>query len=212
MAETLYRGNLLPERPALPDVMSVLPDYRAMLLAVMAAIADRYKREPDYPFIDTKLDLITGEDFPPDDPVRGANAVYGWIQGRGLEFPGRTLPMDAPSQSGAETAAPTGEDYVGRARGTARYSRRNAGHLSFFMSPDGTRSRWDEEGGIRTLEFREESSYGFSDLFSAQRHGCRGEIPRVTGCRSGSHGILPPRGQCHFSRAGSPPTRFHWIR
>lgn len=38
-----------------------------------------------YPFIDTKFSLITGENFAPEDPLRGTGVVYSWIQGRGLE-------------------------------------------------------------------------------------------------------------------------------
>lgn len=168
MTESAYQGNLLPERPSLRDVRSLLPDYRAMLLAVMAAIADRYEREPDYPFIDTKLDLITGEDFPPDDPVRGPNAVYGWIQGRGLEsLAGHCRWMRrhnlAPElrQRLERIAAEVLEVLL-------EIRARNAGRLSFFMTPEGDPFTLDEEGGIQELKLNEESSYGFSDLFSAK--------------------------------------------
>jgi hypothetical protein len=39
------------------------------------------------PLLDTKLDLAhpAAPDFDASDPVRGRDAVYGWIQGRGLE-------------------------------------------------------------------------------------------------------------------------------
>ena len=168
MAETLYRGILLPERPALPVVMSVLPDYRAMLLAVMAAIADRYEREPDYPFIDTKLDLITGEDFPTDDPVRGANAVYGWIQGRGLESLAAHCRWMRRHNLAPELRRRLERITSDVLKVLLDIRARNAGHLSFFMSPDGNPFTLDEEGGVTALALTEQSSYGFSDLFSAK--------------------------------------------
>ena len=40
---------------------------------------------PDSPFIDTKLNSITLEDYTDEDGLRGPSYLYGWIQGRGLE-------------------------------------------------------------------------------------------------------------------------------
>jgi len=60
-------------------------NYRIMLLSILGAILDRYERDPEYPFIDTKLRVADGRDFDPSDPLRGKNAIYPWIQGRGLE-------------------------------------------------------------------------------------------------------------------------------
>lgn len=66
-------------------VLDLLADYRLMLGAVLETILQRYERDADYPFIDTKLSLLDGHDFDPADPLRGKNTLYGWIQGRGLE-------------------------------------------------------------------------------------------------------------------------------
>ncbi len=168
MSEAVYQGVLLPERPSVDAVRSVLPDYRAMLIAVMAAIADRYERTPGYPYIDTKLDLITGEDFAADDPVRGPGAVYGWIQGRGLEsLTGHCLWMRRHNQAAGlrlrlERIA---ADLLTK---LLEIRARNAGHLTFFMSPQGNPFTLDEEGETRRLRLTEKSSYGFSDLFCAK--------------------------------------------
>ena len=78
-----YLGTSIPEDPSDADLKAVCSDYAIMCTTVMRAIADRY--DPAYPFVNTKLDLITGQDFAADDPVRGKQAVYGWIQGRALE-------------------------------------------------------------------------------------------------------------------------------
>ncbi|HCR16653.1 MAG TPA: hypothetical protein DIU35_04145, partial [Candidatus Latescibacteria bacterium] len=80
-----YKGALWSDDPGRVELDVFVEDYEAMLVEVMKVLADRYERSPDYPFVDTKLDLITGEDFPVEDPIRGRNAVYGWIQGRALE-------------------------------------------------------------------------------------------------------------------------------
>lgn len=60
-----------------------------MLLTSLTAILDRFEANPDYGFIDTKLDLLSGENFDdtstPELNFRTSNYVYGWIQGRGLE-------------------------------------------------------------------------------------------------------------------------------
>ena len=67
------------------DLRAAAADYEAVVLENAAEIVRRYHCTPNYPFIDTKLNLITGEDFATDDPIRGHRAIYGWIQGRGLE-------------------------------------------------------------------------------------------------------------------------------
>ena len=48
-------------------------------------ILDRYERDPAYRFVDTKFSLLTGNDFSDSDPIRGREAIYGWIQARALE-------------------------------------------------------------------------------------------------------------------------------
>ena len=80
-----YTGHLLPPEPSTTDLRLACIDYQAICRANVAAIADRFEQRDDYPFIDTKLDLKTGRDFRADDPIRGRDAIYGWIQGRGLE-------------------------------------------------------------------------------------------------------------------------------
>jgi hypothetical protein len=57
----------------------------------MDMIASRSKEDPQYPWINTKIDIITGKDFDDDDFFKGRNSVYAWIQGRGLEAIGTHL-------------------------------------------------------------------------------------------------------------------------
>ena len=168
MSQTDYQGVLLPENPVVKDLRAIVPDYRAMLLTVIAAIADRYERTPNYPFIDTKLNLLTGEDFPDDDPVRGKNAVYGWIQGRGLEaLAGHCRWMRRLGIGG--DLLPRLERMMREVLDGLRDIRaRNAGRLFFFMSPNGKPFKLDENGRPQPITLTSESPYGFSDLFSAK--------------------------------------------
>lgn len=88
MIEKRYEGRLIGS-PTLQAIRAVVPDYEVMLVAVLDAMLERYERGAGYHFIDTKLSLLSGQDFPTpaDDAAdfRGRTAVYGWIQGRGLE-------------------------------------------------------------------------------------------------------------------------------
>ena len=59
--------------------------YQAMIVTQFRAILDRTERSEYYPWIDTKINLITGEELPPAHPLLGRDLVSGWVQGRGLE-------------------------------------------------------------------------------------------------------------------------------
>ncbi len=49
-------------------------------------ILSRFEANSDYPFIDTKFNIATGENFTPlQENFRQKDFIYGWIQGRGLE-------------------------------------------------------------------------------------------------------------------------------
>jgi hypothetical protein len=163
-----YEGTVLPEWLSEADLLRIVPDYETMLVTVMAALADRYDRDPAYPFVDTKLDLITGQDFLPDDPIRGKGTVYGWIQGRGLEaLAGHCWWLRRRG---------LGEDLVPRLEGMMRtvlaklreMRALNGGHLAFFMTPEGKPFRLDESGRPEGFVLAQDAPYGFSDLFSAK--------------------------------------------
>lgn len=160
-----YQGISLPETPTDDDFRAVARDYAAMCTTVVKAIADRY--DPSYPFVNTKLDLIKGEDFAEDDPIRGRQAVYGWIQGRALEaLAGHARWLSA---RGEDALASRLTDIAGDVLSRLRSMRaRNRGHLSFFMFPDGTPFRLDPEGRPEPFEITTETPYGFSDLFASK--------------------------------------------
>ena len=163
-----YRGVLLPEEPTIDQVRAIAPDYTAMLVAIMTALADRFERRSHYPFLDTKLDLISGKDFPRGDPIRGPDTIYGWIQGRGLEaLAGHLLWLHrhplAPELP-PRLAPMMGEVLVQLRRMRAR----NGGHLSFFMTPEGDPFSLGQDGRPRSLKLTANAPYGYSDLFCAK--------------------------------------------
>ncbi|MDD5599436.1 MAG: hypothetical protein PHV82_15925 [Victivallaceae bacterium] len=64
--------------------------FSFVTLAALDAIIDRCERDQSYPFIDTKLSVISGENIYPPAPGKAYNAktiIFSWIQGRGLEAP-----------------------------------------------------------------------------------------------------------------------------
>lgn len=70
------------------DATGLIPVYERILINVLDALLERYERDHDYPFIDTKLNIITGKDYYPAAPecfFKGKEVIYAWIQGRALE-------------------------------------------------------------------------------------------------------------------------------
>ena len=162
-----YQGTRLPQDVTVGSLRDITADYEKMVVTVMQAIADRHNRWPDYPYVNTKLDLITGQDFPENDPIKGKGAIYGWIQGRALEslvghcrwLRGRGLAADL---------VPRLEEMMRGLFGKLTEIRqRHAGRLRFFMTPDGDPFVMDDAG--RPTPATEETPYGFSDIF-----GCKG--------------------------------------
>lgn len=137
----------------------------AATAAGMDLVVSRFERDTGYPFVDTKLSTITGEDFPeasdPDLDFRGRGAVFGWIQGRGLEalaghaaylgdHPGLAARCDRMLDAVAARMAALGEAQDGR--------------FFFLFTPDGRPFRCGADG---RREFFDPAGHppGFSDLF-----------------------------------------------
>lgn len=165
-----YQRTLLPSEPSVADLSAVARDYAAMLVSVMSAIVDRYERRPGYPYIDTKLDLITGADFDPADPLRGHGTVYGWIQGRGLEALAdhcRWLRRHPGIEAGLNLV-PRLERMMYEVAANLRAIRaRNGGHLFFTMTPEGDPFVL-REGERRPIRTWDSAFYGFADTFGAK--------------------------------------------
>ena len=163
-----YTGRLLPTDPAPTDLQTAAADYEAICLANITAIADRF--DESYPFVNTKLDLKTGRNFPEDDPIRGRDCIYGWIQGRGLE----SLAGHALWLAGFDD--PILENLAARLRAQARAVlsslrrmwQANGGHLYFFMRPDGSPFALGDDRQRRDIPLAAGAPSNFSDLFCAK--------------------------------------------
>ncbi len=158
----------LIEQPTLAAIGATRPDYETMLVTVLDAILSRYAERPDYPFIDTKLSTITGEDFP-DDSFKGRGTIFTWIQGRGMEAMAdhaRWLP--ACGQLSAEEIASRQNDIrklVADVMKTMEAARaRSGGHASFMINPEGQALSVDDDGVARPTAVRTDAC-NVSDVF-----------------------------------------------
>lgn len=170
-----FRRTLV-KLPNMESLCRVIPDYEVMLVTILDAMLDRFDRRPDYPFIDTKLNLITGEDFAeagdPERDFKGPTAIFSWIQGRGLE----SLVDHARWLERCSVLSQQERDERGiRLKGMveAVFDRmewirsRNHGRLFFTMTPEGVPFDMDESGRRRRIRLAAQGS-NFSDLFYAK--------------------------------------------
>ena len=171
---TVYSGQPLPNQPSLSDLQAASVDYQAICYANIHAIVERFEAHAnggvDYPFIDTKLDLKSGEDFPAADPVRGLETIYGWIQGRGLEaLAGHAAWLESQPYPAWQRLAVRLRAMTQTVLGSLRRLRAaNQGHLFFFMRPDGTPFTLGADGRPQTVPLAADAPSNFSDLFGAK--------------------------------------------
>ncbi|OQA75128.1 MAG: hypothetical protein BWY31_04713 [Lentisphaerae bacterium ADurb.Bin242] len=120
-------------------------------------ICSRFERNAERGVIDTKFDIVSGEDFPSDAPAfRGKDFIYGWIQGRGLE----SLAGHARyfSETGDLFRKSRVEHVLRAVLSTMEKLRaRNNGRIGFALSPEG-----------KPLFKRTSDRANFSDLFYAK--------------------------------------------
>jgi len=151
----------------------LIPGYELMLKTILAAILDRFERDKNYRFIDTKLNLLTGENFYPlknDDPVyKGKEIIYSWIQGRGLEALAGHMEWIEDSDCFSPVDR---ESFRKRITNmletviTATEENRavNNGRMFFCMTQDGLALNIDNEGNLNHAKVLSNKS-NFSDLF-----------------------------------------------
>lgn len=165
-----FQGTQITDLNDEQQVSAAVRDHRLMVLCVLDRILRRYERDSSYPFIDTKLSLITGQDFPADDPIRGKNVVYSWIQGRGLEaIAGHLMWLPTQMDLGREFIM----DFDTRLRGMLRrvmtqmeiIRARNGGRLFFMMTPDGQPLRLTADMQVVPHSLPPGSPTGVSEMF-----------------------------------------------
>lgn len=123
---------------------------------------DRYERDPGYGLIDMKFDLLTGRDFPDDDPIRGRQAVYGWIQGRALESLAGHAAFVGPGELHDRIVRVT-RRLIDR---TERLRQDAGGRLRFLMTPAGRAMTVDDAGRLRPIA--NDGPAHYTDLFYAK--------------------------------------------
>lgn len=166
-----YEAVLLPSDPVPGDLHKLAEPYEAIVVTQLRAILDRTERSEHYPWIDTKINLVTGEDLPARDPVLGRDVVSGWVQGRGLETVARFAGWLAAFRGDRETdalidrACRLAADLLQRL-GEAR--RLNSGHVHFFMTTSGRAFAYGPDGARSDLALGLGSPYGYSDLFCSK--------------------------------------------
>lgn len=147
----------------LAAIRAASTDWEIMLVTILGTLLERFERRPDYPFVDSKLSLLTGRDFPAPQNLdeelcdfKGPTALYGWIQGRGLEAlvgHARWLPectvLSAVDRTQLEERTRSMIAAVVEAMETLRA--KIGGHITFLMHPDGR--MFDMDDATRTRRY-----------------------------------------------------------
>lgn len=160
---------------------SACEEIKSWILGNLQFVLER--QYPRYPFINTKLDIASGEDFAQADPIRGPSVIYSWIQGRGLEalaahglWIGKEMP-DSPQGCALLEQIGSVLKYTVQSMEGARA--RNGGRLPFMMDAGGVGLRLESGnigGSTRGNAARSlvvpapplPEAHSFSDLFYAK--------------------------------------------
>lgn len=173
--QSVWNPVLITE-PTDDAIRRIHVSHETMLVSVLDAILERYERDPGYPFIDTKLNLITGEDFAPEaDPARdfkSKRVVYGWIQGRGLEalaghaewLPACSILAETEKRDRGERLRRMISDVLETMEALRG---RNYGRVTFMMTPEGQPLGLSDDGTLKPFEL-DPTVRAFGDLFYAK--------------------------------------------
>ena len=102
----------------------------------MTRIAERSGKK-EYPFIDTKFDIVSDRNFDEnDEPFRQKSCIYSWIQGRGLESLAKHI-LFFEAQKNQLLADQLKEILKNVTDAMEELRQKNAGSLPFAMTPDG---------------------------------------------------------------------------
>ena len=145
----------------LETIESLRVDCELMILEGLKLLLDRYEKAVDYPFVDMKLKVITGKEFPQSTPghrsIYDRDVIYGVIQGRAIESLAghiRWLP----------SSSMTDRDECESLRGRALQALRQVvdslealrdscgGRMYFMMSSEGGALRVTDEGTVEPWE------------------------------------------------------------
>ena len=111
---------------------------RQIILSSITLMLERFERDAgDYPFVNTKFDIVSGRDYgESDEPFRRRDCIYAWIQGRGLESLAKHL-VYALENGETELAERMKAMLVTVATAMEQLRAKNDGRLPFAMRLDG---------------------------------------------------------------------------
>jgi mannose/cellobiose epimerase-like protein (N-acyl-D-glucosamine 2-epimerase family) len=171
LADVVYKKTSIPCPPNIAHLQAAAGDYRAIVLSPLQFIVDRYFQNPQYPWVDTKLSLITGENFAIDDPLRGLSTVYGWIQGRALEaLTGHAawLRQHYHDENAIQLLRQIDSIINTLYSNLQKVWQNNSRHLFFFLSQQGEPFLLDLNGQRNFFTLTRESATNYSDIFGAK--------------------------------------------
>lgn len=153
----------------LPSLLAqLISECRSATVAGMDLVVSRFEQNPGYPFIDTKLSTVTGEDFAeaadPSADFRGRTAVFGWIQGRGMEALAGHAAFFADQP---ELALRCDRMLAVVADRVAAFGKANRGRFVFLSTPDGHPFRCGPDGRRQVFNAGTLPP-GFADLFTGK--------------------------------------------
>ncbi|MCX5777278.1 MAG: AGE family epimerase/isomerase [Candidatus Firestonebacteria bacterium] len=146
---------------------SLVPDCLSAAADGIELVLSRFEKNRNYPFIDTKLSTITGEDFVEPEDLEadffGRTAIFGWIQGRGLEALAGHADFfkDKPALT-----ARFKRMLSSVAAQTSAFKKKN-GHFVFLAAPDGRPFKCGEDGRREYIQAKSVPP-GFADLFTGK--------------------------------------------
>ena len=162
-------------KPSIGEIKKAIPSYEKVLLSVLNYIIEAYEKDQNYPFFNTKIDTISGEELHHEVgmiDLYGKETIYGWIQGRGLEaVGGHYLWLKNNSSLNDEE-----KDYFMRhslrilkevSSILSLFRQKNNGRLSFWMDINGNAFSLDKDKKKKILCLSPDEA-GFSDIFSVK--------------------------------------------
>ena len=151
--------------------------FKTAVLNVLKLILSRYrKHRSSYPFIDMKIDTITGEEFPDNSNAedgilgigRSRNTIFTWIQGRGLEaLAGHYYWLKNSALTGKNDKKPDLELISELSHLVVNklesFREQNSGRMWFIFDTNGTPFTFEK--GMKQAISLKDIPYNFSDIF-----------------------------------------------
>ena len=168
-----FNKTVLVETANVSEMKPLIQDWEVLLVTVLDEIIARYQRNKNYPYIDTKLNIITGKDFEvladSQKDFKSKCSVFGWIQGRGLEslvghlkwLKTCTVLSEEEKQKRVSALDKMIKEIFAQLE---KVRKQNNGHLFFTFTPEGLFFKIDDSGKKEIFKLTEDNSL-MSDLF-----------------------------------------------